>query len=57
MTATGGGVTPARRAYDLHPTEDPMTLAGQHPLSRRGFCLCCTSASVIAATGGWLTPR
>jgi hypothetical protein len=34
-----------------------MTFAPRHPLSRRGFCLCCTSASVIAATGGWLTPR
>jgi glyoxylase-like metal-dependent hydrolase (beta-lactamase superfamily II) len=33
-----------------------MTRARQHPLSRRGLCLCCMSASAFAATGGWLTP-
>ena len=33
-----------------------MTLARQHFLSRRGFCLCCMTASAVAATGGWLTP-
>ncbi|UVF22200.1 MBL fold metallo-hydrolase (plasmid) [Microvirga terrae] len=26
-------------------------------LTRRGFCLCCTGATIFAATGGWLTPR
>ena len=25
-------------------------------LSRRGFCLCCLSATAFAATGGWLSP-
>ena len=34
-----------------------MTLAPRRSISRRGFCLCCASASTIAATGGWLTPR
>jgi glyoxylase-like metal-dependent hydrolase (beta-lactamase superfamily II) len=32
----------------------------RHPnqvLSRRGFCLCCVGGAVLAATGGWLTPR
>ena len=29
----------------------------RHTLSRRGFCLCCLSASAAAATVGWLTPR
>ena len=28
-----------------------------HSTSRRGFCLCCLSVPVVAATGGWLTPR
>ncbi len=28
----------------------------RHSLSRRGFCLCCLSAPVFAATGGWLKP-
>jgi len=26
-------------------------------LSRRGFCLCCLTASTAAAAGGWLSPR
>ncbi len=34
-----------------------MTLIHRHAISRRGFCLCCLSASAVAATGGWLTPR
>ena len=34
-----------------------MTFPHRHTLSRRGFCLCCASASTVAATGGWLTPR
>ena len=34
-----------------------MTLTRQHFLSRRGFCLCCMTASAVAVTGGWLTPR
>ncbi|MFL5332104.1 MAG: MBL fold metallo-hydrolase [Geminicoccaceae bacterium] len=34
-----------------------MLRGHRHPLSRRGFCLCCLSASTAAATGGWLTPR
>jgi glyoxylase-like metal-dependent hydrolase (beta-lactamase superfamily II) len=34
-----------------------MTFGHRHPLSRRGFCLCCMSVSTAAATGGWLTPR
>ena len=34
-----------------------MTFPHRHTLSRRGFCLCCASASTMAATGGWLTPR
>jgi glyoxylase-like metal-dependent hydrolase (beta-lactamase superfamily II) len=33
-----------------------MTIARHHALSRRGFCLCCMTASTVAATGGWLTP-
>ena len=33
-----------------------MTRAQHHRLSRRGFCLCCLSASALAATGAWLTP-
>jgi glyoxylase-like metal-dependent hydrolase (beta-lactamase superfamily II) len=33
-----------------------MTLARRHFLSRRGFCLCCMTASAVAITGGWLTP-
>ncbi len=33
-----------------------MTRAQHHRLSRRGFCLCCMSASALAATGAWLTP-
>jgi glyoxylase-like metal-dependent hydrolase (beta-lactamase superfamily II) len=33
-----------------------MTFGHRHPLSRRGFCLCCMSVST-AAVGGWLTPR
>jgi glyoxylase-like metal-dependent hydrolase (beta-lactamase superfamily II) len=33
-----------------------MTSGHRHPLSRRGFCLCCMSVST-AAVGGWLTPR
>ena len=34
-----------------------MTNRRPHPLSRRGFCLCCLSASATATAGGWLTPR
>jgi glyoxylase-like metal-dependent hydrolase (beta-lactamase superfamily II) len=34
-----------------------MEHARRHTLPRRGFCLCCASASAVAATGGWLTPR
>jgi glyoxylase-like metal-dependent hydrolase (beta-lactamase superfamily II) len=34
-----------------------MTPARRQALSRRGFCLCCMSASAVAATGAWLTPR
>ena len=26
-------------------------------MSRRGFCLCCTAATTVAASGKWLTPR
>jgi glyoxylase-like metal-dependent hydrolase (beta-lactamase superfamily II) len=33
-----------------------MTLVRRHPLSRRGFCLCCLSASATAASSAWLTP-
>jgi glyoxylase-like metal-dependent hydrolase (beta-lactamase superfamily II) len=33
-----------------------MTLAHQHRLSRRGFCLCCLGTATFAATGGWLSP-
>ncbi len=33
-----------------------MTAHHNRTLSRRGFCLCCLSAPVLAA-GGWLTPR
>ena len=33
-----------------------MTIARRHTISRRGFCLCCMTASTVAATGGWLTP-
>jgi glyoxylase-like metal-dependent hydrolase (beta-lactamase superfamily II) len=31
-----------------------VTLTRRHSLSRRGFCLCCVSASAVAG-GGWLT--
>lgn len=34
-----------------------MTLARRHALSRRGFCLCCLSASAAAAGRGLLAPR
>ena len=34
-----------------------MALTSPHPLSRRGFCLCCLSAPAVAGTGLWLTPR
>ena len=34
-----------------------MTYSRKHLLSRRGFCLCCMSASAAAVTGRWLTPR
>ena len=34
-----------------------MTSRHRHPLSRRGFCLCCLSAPAFAAAGTWLTPR
>ena len=44
------------RADQYLKSEDTMTLARQHFLSRRGFCLCCMTASAVAATGGWLTP-
>ena len=33
-----------------------MHVSQKHTLSRRGFCLCCTVTSGVAATGGWLTP-
>ncbi len=33
-----------------------MTKSLRQTFSRRGFCLCCMSASAFAATGGWLTP-
>jgi hypothetical protein len=31
-----------------------MSVAQQHALSRRGFCLCCAAAVGFAAKGGWL---
>jgi glyoxylase-like metal-dependent hydrolase (beta-lactamase superfamily II) len=34
-----------------------MTLTRRHPLSRRGFCLCCLSVSAAATGGGLLAPR
>jgi glyoxylase-like metal-dependent hydrolase (beta-lactamase superfamily II) len=34
-----------------------MTILKRHAFSRRDFCLCCLSASSLATTGGWLTPR
>lgn len=33
-----------------------MTPSRRDAHSRRGFCLCCLSASAVAATGGWLSP-
>jgi glyoxylase-like metal-dependent hydrolase (beta-lactamase superfamily II) len=33
-----------------------MSTIQQHMLSRRGFCLCCTAAVGLVATGGWLSP-
>jgi len=33
-----------------------MALARQNHISRRGFCLCCASASAVTV-GGWLTPH
>ena len=33
-----------------------MTHQAKH-LSRRNFCLCCTAASTLAASAGWLSPR
>jgi glyoxylase-like metal-dependent hydrolase (beta-lactamase superfamily II) len=41
----------------VRPGETTMILAHRRALSRRGFCLCCASASAMAAGGGWLTPR
>ena len=29
----------------------------QPHLSRRGFCMCCIAAGIVATTGGWLSPR
>jgi glyoxylase-like metal-dependent hydrolase (beta-lactamase superfamily II) len=37
--------------------EDTTSLVRQRSLSRRGFCLCCITASAVALTGGRLTPR
>ena len=34
-----------------------MTCISRPAFSRRGFCLCCMSASAAATTGRWLTPR
>lgn len=34
-----------------------MASPSQHIMSRRGFCLCCVTATTAAASGGWLTPR
>ena len=34
-----------------------MAPLSQHIMSRRGFCLCCVTATTAAASGGWLTPR
>jgi glyoxylase-like metal-dependent hydrolase (beta-lactamase superfamily II) len=34
-----------------------MASLSQHIMSRRGFCLCCVTATTAAASGGWLTPR
>jgi glyoxylase-like metal-dependent hydrolase (beta-lactamase superfamily II) len=34
-----------------------MTSPHRSILSRRGFCLCCLTASTVAAAGGWLSPR
>jgi glyoxylase-like metal-dependent hydrolase (beta-lactamase superfamily II) len=34
-----------------------MVSANRHKLSRRGFCLCCVTASAGLASGGWFTPR
>src|SRR4030088_718222 len=36
--------------------ENSMPTLHHHPLSRRGFCLCCMAAATFAATGGWLSP-
>ncbi len=33
-----------------------MSFDHRPTLSRRGFCLCCSVAAGLAATGGWLTP-
>src|ERR1700761_4264473 len=34
----------------------PMPGNFQHPLTRRGFCLCCVGTSA-AVMGGWLSPH
>ena len=34
-----------------------MALLSQHIVSRRGFCLCCVTATTAAPSGGWLAPR
>jgi glyoxylase-like metal-dependent hydrolase (beta-lactamase superfamily II) len=51
-----------RSAHPVRPTtvhrEKTMSHHAHRSLtSRRGFCLCCLSATTVAATGGWLTPR
>jgi glyoxylase-like metal-dependent hydrolase (beta-lactamase superfamily II) len=42
MIAHEPTATPARRSF---------------PLSRRGFCLCCLSAPVLATASSWLSPK
>src|SRR5262245_37130727 len=37
--------------------EEVVSIAKQHLVSRRGFCLCCLSSATFAACGGWLSPR
>jgi glyoxylase-like metal-dependent hydrolase (beta-lactamase superfamily II) len=34
-----------------------MATIKQHVMSRRGFCLCCMTATTVAAAGDWLSPR
>jgi glyoxylase-like metal-dependent hydrolase (beta-lactamase superfamily II) len=52
MSMHVGAITHGAQHREMH-----MIRTQQHRFSRRGFCLCCMSASAVGAAGGWLTPR